>query len=65
MVLTDLVPLRKVSDLKCETPHGAMLIGTVYLLHFDRPFWGPRQHYVGFTRNPPSACGLTGKGTAA
>jgi predicted GIY-YIG superfamily endonuclease len=30
-----------------------MLIGTVYLLHFDRPYWGPMQHYVGFTRNLP------------
>ena len=31
----------------------AMLIGTVYLLHCDRPFWGPMQHYMGFTRNLP------------
>jgi predicted GIY-YIG superfamily endonuclease len=23
--------------------------GTVYLLHFDRPYHGPMQHYVGFT----------------
>jgi len=23
--------------------------GTVYLLHFERPFYGPMQHYVGFT----------------
>jgi predicted GIY-YIG superfamily endonuclease len=30
-----------------------MLVGTVYLLHFDRPYWGPMQHYVGFTRNLP------------
>jgi hypothetical protein len=28
-----------------------MLIGAVYLLHFDRLYWGPMQHYVGFTRN--------------
>jgi predicted GIY-YIG superfamily endonuclease len=26
-----------------------MLTGIVYLLHFDRPFNGPMQHYVGFT----------------
>ena len=25
--------------------------GTVYLLHFDRPYNGPMQHYVGFTDN--------------
>lgn len=31
----------------------AMLVGTVYLLHFDRPFWGSKQYYVGFTRNLP------------
>ena len=30
-----------------------MLIGTVYLQHFDRPYWGPMQHYVEFTRNLP------------
>jgi predicted GIY-YIG superfamily endonuclease len=30
-----------------------MLIGTVYLLHFARPYWGPKRHYVGFTRNLP------------
>ena len=30
-----------------------MLIGTVYLLHFERPYWVPMQHYVGFTRNLP------------
>jgi len=26
-----------------------MLTDIVYLLHFDRPFNGPMQHYVGFT----------------
>jgi predicted GIY-YIG superfamily endonuclease len=25
------------------------LEGTVYLLHFERPYHGPMQHYVGFT----------------
>jgi predicted GIY-YIG superfamily endonuclease len=30
-----------------------MLIGTVYLVHFDRPYRGPMQHYVGFTRHLP------------
>ena len=25
--------------------------GTVYLLHFDRPFYGPMRHYVGFTQD--------------
>lgn len=29
---------------------GSMAVeGTVYLLHFERPFHGPMQHYVGFT----------------
>jgi predicted GIY-YIG superfamily endonuclease len=26
-----------------------MAEGTVYLLHFERPYHGPMQHYVGFT----------------
>jgi hypothetical protein len=30
-----------------------MLIGTVYLPHFDRPYWEPMRHYVGFTRSLP------------
>jgi len=42
-----------------------MLIGTVYLLHFDRPYWGPRQHYVGSPATCPGACGRTGRGTVA
>ena len=25
--------------------------GTVYLLHFERPYNGRSQHYLGFTRN--------------
>jgi predicted GIY-YIG superfamily endonuclease len=25
--------------------------GTVYLLHFERPYRGRSQHYLGFTRN--------------
>jgi predicted GIY-YIG superfamily endonuclease len=25
--------------------------GTVYLLHFKRPYHGPMQHYVGFTQD--------------
>ena len=39
-----------------------MLIGTVYLLHFDRPYWGPMQHYVGFTRNLPQRLRAHGEG---
>lgn len=30
-----------------------MLIRTVHLLHFDRPYWEPMQRYVRFTRNLP------------
>jgi predicted GIY-YIG superfamily endonuclease len=41
-----------------------MLVGTVYLLHFDRPYWGPRQHYVGFTRNLPQRLRDHREGTA-
>ncbi len=25
--------------------------GTVYLLHYERPYHGPMQHYVGFTQD--------------
>lgn len=28
-----------------------MLTGIVYLLHFERPYHGPMQHYVGFTED--------------
>jgi len=30
-------------------PNKLTLTAVVYLLHFDRPYRGPMQHYVGFT----------------
>lgn len=29
--------------------HSMAVEGIVYLLHFERPYHGPMQHYVGFT----------------
>src|SRR6266704_4669907 len=48
-----------------ETPVRAMLIGTVYLLHFDRPFGDRCNTTWGSFATWHSACGLIGKGTAA
>ena len=36
--------------LACET---SLMAWTVYLLHFDRPSAGRKQHYVGFSRDLP------------
>jgi predicted GIY-YIG superfamily endonuclease len=37
--------------LQADVMSGPALTGVVYLLHFDRPFRGPMQHYVGLTDN--------------
>jgi hypothetical protein len=52
-VLALTVPLRvRLATGRCTDNHRFMAVdGTVYLLHFERPFHGPMQHYVGFTRD--------------
>jgi hypothetical protein len=49
----DLGKLSLIQPGRCQVSQG--FEGTIYLLHFERPYHGPMQHYVGFTADDRAA----------